>query len=364
MAVAAFDSKEFPRSKMIQSGGELRKVTFFYTPLGAGVFIPDHERFKEQFVKSTEELAEDFKLPYRKKLYSSAELKQILGPRKATPFCDKLIQSAGDSISTVFISYVVRPPATFPYTEVGGYKCPRREVKTELFLRQLGPHFSYITAWSYFGIPRPASEIHIDGFDGCKLTSAWDDLAPRGPRVFPHGDECNPYICSADMMAFLTDVKLYQSKLKLLPDNVKAVWAEYPFQVEVRYLDVGTVSKYAWYADQCIETAEHLARPMAFLLVDELATVVPESVATEEKFREMITTMQPYFDLADYALLRGAAFQKFSSLQDTKKVKDGDTLVYIGPKSKATAEAISHMVEVEVLSAKELRTKVKEATQH
>jgi len=362
LAVAAFDAKEFPRSKIIQSDGEVKRVTFFYTPLGAGVFIPDQQRFKEQFVQSTKELAEDFKLPYRKNLYSSNELKETLGPRRATPFCDKLITSASESISTIYISYVIRPPATFPYTEVGGHKCPRREVKTEMFLRQLGPHFSYITAWSYLGIPRPASEIHVDGFSGCKLTSAWDDLAPRGPRIFPHGDECNPYICASDMIAFLTDVKLYKSKLKLQPENVKVVWADYPFQVEVRYLDVGTVSKYAWYADQCIETAEYLARPMAFLLVDELAAMVPESVATEETFRQMITTMQPYRDLADYAFSRGTAFQKFNSLQDMKKVKDGDTLVYIGPKSKATAEAISHMVDVEVLSAKELRTRLKKAT--
>ena len=348
---------------MVQSGGELKKVTFFYTPLGAGVLVPDEQQFKEKFVKTTEELAKDFKLSSRKRLYSSTELKEILGPRKATPFCDKLIQSVGDGISTVFISYVVRPPATFPFTEVGGHKCPRREVKTELFLRQLGPQFSYMTAWSYFGIPRPPSEIHVDGFDGAKLTSAWDDLAPRRPKVFPHGDECNPYVCSADMIAFLTDVKLYKSKLRLIPDNVKAVWSDYPFEVEVRYLDVGTESKYAWYADQCIEIADYLARPMAFLLVDELAEVVPQSVTTEQKFREMIMTMQPYFDLAEYAFLRGAAFQKFNSLQDTRKVKEGDTLVYIGPKSKATAEAISHMVEVEVLSAKDLRRKVKEATQ-
>lgn len=116
MAVAAFDAKEYPRSKMIQSEGELKKVTFFYTPLGAGVFIPDPQRFKEQFVRSTKELAEDFKLPYRKNLYCSSELKENLGPRKATPFCDKLIQSASESISTVYISYVVRPPATYPYT--------------------------------------------------------------------------------------------------------------------------------------------------------------------------------------------------------------------------------------------------------
>lgn len=361
MPVAAFDSKEFPRSKMIQEGGELKKVTFFYTPLGAGVFVPDEQQFKGEFVKSTKELAEDFKLPYRKKVYSSTELKETLGPRKATPFCDKLIQSAGKHISRIFISYVVRPPATVPFTAVGGYKCPRREVKTELFLRQLGPSFSYMTAWSYSGIPRPPSEIHIDGFTS-KLTSAWDDLAPRGPKIFPHGDECNPYICCADMIAFLTDVKLYKSKLRLTPDNVKAVWAGYPFQVDVRYLDVGTESKYAWYADQDIEIEDYLARPMVFLLVDELATVVPESVETEEKFRDMIMTMQPYFDLANYAFLRGGAFQKFSSIQDTKKVKDGDTLVYIGGKSKATAEAICHMVEVEVLSAKELRTRMKKDT--
>jgi len=84
----------------------------------------------------------------------------------------------------------------------------------------------------------------------------------------------------------------------------------------------------------------------------------------DEKFTELIKMMQPYYDSANYAYLRGGAFQKFNSLQDSKKIKDGDSVVYIGSKSKASAEAILTWADVEILSAKELRAKVKKETKH
>jgi hypothetical protein len=364
MPVTAFDAKDFLRSKFIQEDGEFQKATAFYSPLGVGVHIPEELDFKERFVAKTAELAQDFELPYRKYVYSSTELKEVLGPRRATPFCDKLIQSVADCISRVFVTYVVRPPATYPLTEVGGFKCPRRQVRTELFLRQLGPSFSYMTAWAYCGIPRPTSVFHVDGIGASKRTSAWDDLSPKSPKLFPHGDECNPYISCADMIAFLTDVKLYKSKTRLNPDGIKTAWTGYPLQIDVHYMDVGTESKYSWYTEELIDTENHLARPMIFLIFDELARNLPESVLGEEKFGDLIMTMQPYFDIATYAFLRGGGFQKFDSLLDMRKVKDDDTVVYLGPKSKIIAQTILDMREVEMISLRELRAKLKKETQH
>ena len=40
------------------------------------------------------------------------------------------------------------------------------------------------------------------------------------------------------------------------------------------------------------------------------------------------------------------------------KVQDGDTIVYIGSKAKELAEGITHIQDVEVLSAKEVRKNV------
>jgi hypothetical protein len=43
---------------------------------------------------------------------------------------------------------------------------------------------------------------------------------------------------------------------------------------------------------------------------------------------------------------------------DTHKIRDGEPLIYIGTESKKAAEAYSHMLDVKILSAKELRKMV------
>jgi hypothetical protein len=98
-----------------------------------------------------------------------------------------------------------------------------------------------------------------------KLTTAWQDLTDHiAPRIFPKGDECNPLISVADMFAYLTDKKLWDAKLWLEPDNIANVWADYDFEVEVRFLDENVLSKYRWFSQEPINTVNYLVRPMIF----------------------------------------------------------------------------------------------------
>lgn len=359
MPVTAFDAKEFRRSKYVLIDAQTCRTNAFYSPLGVGVHINNEEQFKQHYIEEVSKLAKNFQLPYVKFCYSSNELRRILGPRKAPAFCDNLIQAVSSSITKVFISYVVRPPATYPFTEVGGRTGPRIPLRTELFLRQLGQPFSYLTAWSYCGISQPQSVFHIDGIGSSKRTTAWDDLISKSPKIFPHGDECNPYISCADILASLTDVKLYSFGLKLQPDHVKAVWKDYPFQTDVHYLDVGTESKYCWYSEDPIDVENYLARPMLFFVFDELIDELPPSVTGDDKLGNMLLKMQPYHDLANFAFLQGGGYQRFDSMTDMQKVRDGDSLVYLGPKSKNMAETLSHAYDITVMSLKELRSKMK-----
>lgn len=166
------------------------------------------------------------------------------------------------------------------------------------------------------------------------------------------------------MIAFLTDVKLYKSKLRLQPDDIKRAWTGYPFQIDAYYMDVGTESKYSWYTEELIDVENYLARPMLFFIFDELVSELPESVTAEDKLGHLLLTMQPYQDLANYAFLHGGGFQRFDSLTDMRKVKDGDTVVYLGPKSKNLAETITDLAEVEIMPLKDLRTKLKKEAHH
>lgn len=376
-----FDAKEFERRKIVQEEDPgtheivSKRVTSFYSPFGVGVKFKDWDAFRGVCLERTLELASKFQLSQKRIMYDAQSLKEELSHRRAIPFCDNLIQLLRRYIELVHFTFIVMPPADVPTVKVGGFKSPLREIKTAEFLRNLQPMFSHIAAWNYFGIPRDKDvQVQLDSFNS-KQTYAWDDLTRIvKPKVFPHGDECNPYIMVADIIAYLTDSKLYIQKLKLEPHSLQKIWEPYGFQTETHFLDVNSVAKYRWYSDDPIDLTPYLAHPLVFLLVDELERlqpnppqmeeegelpeVGPPPVAEEKRFVKLIRRMEPWYAATAYAYHKGGAAQLFNFHIDRTKVRDGDVMVYVGTKSKELAESFSHMYDIEVLSAKELRKHV------
>ena len=201
------------------------------------------------------------------------------------------------------------------------------------------------------------------------------------PKIFPHGDECNPYIMLSDIFAYLTDAKLYTQKKGLRPESLKEIWKNYGFQVDSHFLDINTQPMFKWNCDDPIDTKPYLARPMIFLMVDDLERLqsVSQKVTTEivktpneeeievssttipeeKRFKALIKHMEPWYSVTAYACLKGGAAQLFNYHMDHDKVQDGDILVYIGNQSKSMAESFSHFLDVNVLSAKEVRNFIK-----
>jgi len=382
----AFDSKDFERRKVFQEDDPkthepvLTKVTAYYTPLGVGVTFKDQSAFKEVCLKRVEELSDSFNLSQKRIIYDSNSLKEELSHSKAIPFCDQLISKLRRYIESLCFSYVIMPPDLHPTVRVGGYKSPAYEMKSAKFLRNLGPMFPHIAAWSYFGVPRePVAELQLDGFNS-KMTHAWNDLlAKTKPKIFPHGDECNPYIMVADLIAYLTDAKLYNQKLGLRRESLQKIWEPYGFQIESHFLDYDTVPYYGWHSEDTIDTKPYLAHPLIFLLVDELEKLQPNpppmvqkgtddepsrpevsstSIPEEIRFKKLVRRMEPWYAVTAYAYYRGGAAQLFDFHIDREKVQDGDTMVYIGNQSKALAESFNDMHDIEVMSAKEVRKSV------
>jgi hypothetical protein len=292
----AFDSKDYLRRKVFQSKdlitGEPRAIrdTIFYSPLGVGVTFGDHNAFKDVCAKRVAELAESFQIRDKRVLYDSTSLKELLTPEKALPFCDQLITKLKRYIESLHFTYVVMPPQEHPTITVGGNKCPAYDIKSAEFVRCLGPMFTHIAAWSYFGMPRSdIGEMQLDNFYS-KETEAWRDLLSHTkPKVFPHGDECNAYIMIADLIAYLTDVKLYIQHKNLRRENLKEIWEPYGFQVESHFLDFDVSGKYKWNTEQMIDTTPYIAHPIVFLLADSLELLqptlssLPKKQETEEK---------------------------------------------------------------------------------
>ena len=383
----AFDSKDFQRRRIVQDIDPVTKDPYlveestFYTPLGVGVQFNDTAAFRDVCVKRVKELAAQFQLTQKRVIYDSYSLREELTHYKAIPFCDQLIQKLTRYIEMIHFSYVILPPDQFPNVTVGGYRSPTQNIRSPDFLRNLGPMFPHISAWAYLGKREISGELQLDGFNS-RQTNAWNELISKTtPKVFPHGDECNPYIMISDIIAYLTDAKLYNQKKGLRPESLKEIWKNYGFQVDSHFLDINTQPMYKWHSDEPINLNPYFARPMIFLMVDDIEKlqsispkVVIEQVKTpngeeievtstttpeEKRFKTLIKHMEPWYAITAYAYLKSGSCQLFNYHMDHDKVQDGDTLVYIGNQSKSLAESFSHFLDVNVMSAKELKSFIK-----
>lgn len=337
--LTAFDSKEFKRSN---AAGELK----FYTPLGCGVTVTKKDEFSALYAKKLSGLVKTFDVERMCSCLSSAECFHKIGPAKAYRMSDELLKSIQHLIESVYISYVILPSEKVPHVEVGGYRCPKRPIETFDFLRNLSVYFSYITAWNYLGIEsRKSEEIIIDGFHG-KRTPAWDDLIARtSPIIFSHGDECNPFISVADIVAFLTDKKLWDNYLRLTPENIAEVWKGYSFKVDSHFIDGTIISKIKWYTDEHIELSSHYARPIVFLKADGYKT-------------DDLKTLDIYPEATILAQKLNGCVQGFDKKLDSPMVRDGDVFIYAGEESKKIALTLKDMYKIKVPAFKELKEKI------
>jgi hypothetical protein len=238
----------------------------FSTMRARGVKYNDPNKAKQNYIEALEDLAPKFGLKQCCAAISPSELYRELGPSKTIKLSDALLKQVQDQIETAYFSYVILPPAETPTIKVGGYSSPLTELTTFSFLKRLSVYYSYITAWSYQAIEeRRQDQLILDGFRGPR-TYAWEDITSNNkPQIYSHGDECNPLISIADIIAFLTDKKLYAAYKHLEPQSIEDVWTDYNFEKEVHYLTQNILSKIRWYTEDTIDITEYYVHPTVFL---------------------------------------------------------------------------------------------------
>jgi hypothetical protein len=379
--VIGFDAKSFRRGMSgSTTDGSQSERRDFYTPLGVGVEVCSLDEFETEYRSAVGALSESFNLRLRPPCYDSTTLKRELGMRRAIPFADELVTRLQPFIERLFVSYVILPPSTISEVRVGGHHSLEKTIGTEEFLRKLEPAFSYLTAWAYLNqrrkeFPDEVPEIRLDGF-ASKETTAWHELTSWStPLVYSRGDECNALLATADITAFLTDVKLYgqedYDRRRLKPENVKHIWDGYDFQVNVRFLDQYRLRKFKWTSEAMIDIRPHIARPIVFMLMDDInkasGSLVNESALAggdhpgpsfRRKKPEFRLGVEPYLACLHYANKKNGCV-RFFDRNDSNLITDGDVMVYMGPQSKRICEVFQDGFDVKVFRSKDLRKKMK-----
>lgn len=293
---------------------------------------------------------------------------------KAISFADQLVSEISDLVESIHCSYVILPPSQVPSVGVGGYGMPATSIPTRRFIDNLGPMFSYLTAHSYLwmkGYEKPRDlQLYMDAFRS-RHTKAWDMITKAlAPRVFMRGDECNPFISCADIVAFLTDVKLYKARLRLEPHDIMKVWGGYGFETTVHFFDGRSMPYYTWKSDDMIDFSRYLARPVVFLAVDDIESNLrdePDSGDGEpvdhmdadprrpRRFNRVIKESDVYHGALRYASDRSGCVKIFNRREDMGLVRDGDVFVYVGARSKEIGGSLRDAFDISVVSGLEIR---------
>lgn len=385
MRVAAFDAKPFERGRTAGGsrgqGDDRGRPRGFSTQLGAGVVISDKDAFRERFAAKFAELRDSIGIGGQVPFCPSSHLLRQGEAEKAVALSEKLVGSVQDLIEGVHFFYVILPPSEPDTVRVGGSACPSRQVPTWLFIKNLGPMFSYLTAEDYLYQNSDAGtdgiEFHIDGFVS-KQTRAWKNLVGKvDPMVFWRGDECNPFIACADLVAFLTDVKLRRKHLPLNRDSIADVWSGHSFRTAAHYASRDGITIQAWYNEEIIHVWPYVARPTVFLAMDDTVRDRGASTADDRgsagpgpaaapggqgisrpRPSKFLTKTPVYTAAVRYAFNHSASLKIFDRNEDAGNVRDRDVYVYMGPESKRVGRVLLDMVDVDVMSGRELRNKV------
>lgn len=360
MKYVAFDSKDYKRTKKSDDGIEHG----FYSPLGVGIVVDDYDAFKEAYMEATVELCADFQINAPMCLYSSSMLKNEIGNNPAIPFAQKLIDRTSKYISKIHFSYMVLPPKKFPSITVGGEKTGTQEIETEKFLRNLGPMFSYISAWNYWRYRRNENHnLIIDAFSS-KETYAWRNLSESSElTVVSHGDKVHPMISYADLVAYMTDIKLYRDRLSLKKPDLESIWRGV-FSVETTYIDITSISSVRWLNDNHINYLPYLQKPTVFFIADDdltngINSEYFDGTKTKVKKSKRMMNLQPVKNAIKLATLKGCSFRFYDPILDERYVSDDDIIVYMGHKSKRLAEYLEDGHHIEVLRARDVKNKLK-----
>jgi len=378
MVTIAFDAKQFRRGKVIivpSEDGSTEKYFGFNSQLGIGVTFSKEPEFLEKYIKKNEELRQSFKIEEKLPFFSSTQLKRSIGLPKTIAFVDQLISEIQDTIDAIHCSYIILPPKKIKTVAVGGFRSSVVNKPTPQFIDNLGPMFSYLTANSYlfrndYSLPSNV-EFLIDAFRSNR-TRAWENIVSViEPKVYWRGDECNPFISCADLIAFLTDAKLYDQKLKLEPTDLSKAWNAYSFDINVHYYDNRSLGLYTWKTNDIINVTRYIAKPTVFLAVDEFekpeyAETITESLTQEigvsdrtgvRKFHNVIKRSDVYYSALRYAFNKSGSMKIFHRYEDMDTIRDGDVFVYVGENSKKVGQGFQHAFDIELLSGLEPRRK-------
>lgn len=370
--LAAFDAKEFRRGGERKPArlGESRTSGGFFTQIAAGVIISDEKALRDAFTSAFRDMKQDEGIEFTGTFCSYYRLRRHCGEDvdRTRRIAEKILEDVSDSIEAIRLNYVYLSEDRSPVIYCGGRKGKREQMSTHHFLRRIGNFMPVLAAWWYTQDRNveAVEEIRLDHVE-LPVIGAWSELIEtRRPVIVPSGDECDPAVCVADLVAAITDARLSERRLFLRPDHLADVWRGSPFDVQPFFFQEKFLHAMTWKDSAAVHTGAYWKRPMTFLMVastlvvDEvdLAAMGEEDLSRTVRLRDFIEERGWMNDVYAYAQCKKGAAKAYNP-GDRSQVADGDTVVCVGEQSLRRARDLATAVDIEVLPLKELRKMVK-----
>lgn len=375
MTLIATDAKEFKRPKLERlANGELARTSGgspvvvdtkgFYSQLASTLVFPDPESFEATFIKAFSDVAKAHGVILPRLFMSSrALLEQVFNNDLSATlsFLYQIVNKVKPLIQRARLNWIIIPPGRTPTVMVGGDSAVATPISVREFVATIGNMFPPIALWHYMRwAGQRLQDVRIDNFQG-KTNQAWAELVSQSDsiRVIPWGDECDPFICMADIFCYLTDKRLGRERLQLRPENVKKVWDTLvPFEVSGAYLDERFLPSIKWTDNVPLKIQRYFPR-MTYLLVDDDLVAEKSAEADRVTYRSFLEKRGYVHAVVLHSQLSKTGFKVYHP-DDWDSVKDGDHLVYMGPTSEKRAKSLSYAVQVATESVVALRTRLRE----
>ena len=232
----------------------------------------------------------------------------------------------------------------------GAGRTPEEKIDVPSFLEMLHQYYPYIAAWKVSKTAQLRScEVYLDNFSSTYVSPAWEELcAHHTVKIYPHGDACNKFISTADIITRYIDEYLYAYKLHLTEESISAALqvcnsADHHifYTGHPDLLNIVPISK------ERIDFRDFSPSPALYLIRDM-------GFKNELSFIENSPSWTRLLNLAES--LNGCV--KYLDLQnDSKNIKPGDKLVYYSEDGKQVAESLKNMgYDVEILEFSKIRS--------
>jgi hypothetical protein len=198
------------------------------------------------------------------------------------------------------------------------------------FLDELNNYYPYIATWKVSKIAQlNGSDVALDSFTG-EYTNAWGELcAHHNVSVIPKGDQCNPFISSADLVTAFIDEYLSQNHLPLNEEMIKLSLNNCDAnESHVFYVGHNDFDNIVPIKKEKINLVKYYRRPMIYILKEDI-------LQHENKY---IETSPLWGKLLNFGCDKNSGIKYISYSEDYNNIKDGDFLIYLGEEGKKQAD--------------------------